>query len=251
MGRLVILTGPSCVGKGPLHDALNRHYPRLARRLHKLVLYNSRAPRPGERDGRDYYFRPRHEIEALRDREHFILMDVRGDLQALDVASLREILAGPGDAFFEGNPFVPVSLLDRPALSGIASLSVFLSPLSREEILFLRHPDRGVDLPALVADVQRRKLLLRMQKQKGRLSLGDLENVERRCNSAYREMQLAWRFDHVLPNHDGEGHDHWDAFYYPVGDAYRVLQAFVALLEGGTTDYAERWEPDLLPQAGP
>ena len=38
-----------------------------------------------------------------------------------------------------------------------------------------------------------------------------------------------------------------DAFYYPLGDAWRSLRAFVALLNGEPSDFAERWEADLLP----
>jgi hypothetical protein len=65
-GRLVILSGPSCVGKSPLHRALARFHPELSDRLHKLVLINSRAPRPGEFDGKDYHFRTRSQIESLK-----------------------------------------------------------------------------------------------------------------------------------------------------------------------------------------
>ena len=50
MGRLVILAGPSCIGKGPLHAALKRLYPQLAAGLRQVVLYNDRSPRPGEQD---------------------------------------------------------------------------------------------------------------------------------------------------------------------------------------------------------
>jgi guanylate kinase len=49
MGRFIILSGPSCVGKGPLHSAFSKFYPEMAASLHKLVLYNCRSPRPGER----------------------------------------------------------------------------------------------------------------------------------------------------------------------------------------------------------
>ncbi len=66
MGQLVILAGPSCVGKGPLHAALGKFYPEVAARLRKMVLYNSRAPRPGEREGVDYYFRTRRGGGAAR-----------------------------------------------------------------------------------------------------------------------------------------------------------------------------------------
>ena len=65
-GRLVILSGPSCVGKSPLRHALAKFYPEVWGRLQKLVLFNSRAPRPGEREGVDYHFRSRTQIEDLR-----------------------------------------------------------------------------------------------------------------------------------------------------------------------------------------
>jgi len=85
MGRLIVLSGPSCVGKGPLHTAFGNFYPEQAAKLQKLVLYNCRSPRPGEMDGKDYYFRSREEIEKLREKENFIVLDVRGDLQAVDL----------------------------------------------------------------------------------------------------------------------------------------------------------------------
>ena len=65
MGKFVILSGPSCIGKGPLFAALRRLYPDIASQLKPLVLYNDRDARPGEEDGVDYHFRPRAEIEAL------------------------------------------------------------------------------------------------------------------------------------------------------------------------------------------
>ncbi|MDY7042245.1 MAG: hypothetical protein SVX38_15420 [Chloroflexota bacterium] len=247
MGRFVMLSGPSCVGKGPLHTALKRFYPDLEGRLEKLILFNSRSPRPGEQDGVDYHFRPRREIEALRDREGYIVMDVRGDLQALDVENLRKILSSEKDAFFEGNPFVSTEAKQSQLLAGVPRLSVFLSPLSRNEILFLGDPARRVSLPDFVTDVMRRKLLRRTRKQKELLSLKDLENIERRAGSAYREMQLAWHFDYVIPNHDGEDSENWDAFYYPIGDARKVLLAFAAIISGRETEYVEKWDRDLLP----
>jgi guanylate kinase len=97
-----------------------------------------------------------------------------------------------------------------------------------------------------VTDVQRRKLLHRTKKQKTILSLKDLENIERRASSAFREMQLAHHFDHVIPTHDGEGNDNWDAFYYPIGDARRAMLAFAAILAGQDSEFAEKWAADLL-----
>ena len=93
----------------------------------------------------------------------------------------------------------------------------------------------------------RRKLLRRTRRQKGELSLKDLENIETRASSAYRELQEASHFQYVIPNHDGEDSEHWEGFYYLVGDARRSLQAFVALLEGAMPPIVETWDEDLLP----
>lgn len=244
-GRLVILSGPSCVGKSPLDKALGRFFPELRSRLHAVVLYNSRQPRPGERDGVDYHFRSRQHIEGLRNDDRYVVMDVRGDLQALDLDDLKAMLRGK-DGFFEGNPFVGRALQTHPRLSGVERLSVFMSPISKEEITYLRDQP-GVSLSDLVTDVMRRKLLVRTRRQKKEMSLKDLENIERRAGSAYRELQDAHHFDYVIANHDGEDSDNWDAFYYPLGDARCALLAFAGLLQGDTPEWVEKWDADLLP----
>ncbi|MEO5363205.1 MAG: hypothetical protein H7838_06225 [Magnetococcus sp. DMHC-8] len=244
---MVVLSGPSCVGKGPLFTAFRRFYPALADRFRQLVLFNDRSPRPGEEEGVDYFFRSRSSVEALRDRTGYVVADVRGDLQALEIAQVQRILDTGRIPFFEGNPFVPGKLREFGLFERFPTLSVFLSPLAREEILYLKDPERGVDLNKFIADVQRHKLLHRTQRQKGQLSLRDLENIEKRCNSALLEMREAWQFDHVIPLHDGEGHENWDAYYYPIGSARKALLAFAALLQGQVTVDVEHWTADLIP----
>jgi guanylate kinase len=102
-------------------------------------------------DGVDYHFRSRDQIENLKAKDHFVVMDVRGDLQALDLQVLSASLV-KGDVFFEGNPFVGRALQTSPALAEVNRLSVFMSPLSRDEILFLK-AESSVSLPDLIADV--------------------------------------------------------------------------------------------------
>lgn len=244
-GRLVILSGPSCVGKSPLDKALGRFYTELRSKLQSFVLYSSRQPRPGEKDGVDYHFRTREFIEDLGKDDRYVVMDVRGDLQAVDLDDLGATLE-KGNALFEGNPFVGRVLQTHLRLENVPRLSVFLSPISRDEILYLKGQP-NVSLPEVVTDVMRRKLLVRTRRQKKELSLKDLENIERRAGSAYRELKDAHFFDFVIPNHDGEDSDNWDAFYYPLGDARKALLAFAALLRGDTPAGVEQWEPDLLP----
>jgi guanylate kinase len=114
-------------------------------------------------------------------------------------------------------------------------------------VLFLKAAKPGVSLPDLVTDVMRRKLLRRTRKQQGELSLRDLENIEKRASSAYTELKQAHRFQYVLPNHDGEDSENWDAFYYPLGDARAALDAFVSLLKNEKPPLVESWEEKLLP----
>ena len=122
-----------------------------------------------------------------------------------------------------------------------------MNSFEKREILFLKEAKPGVSLPDMVTDIMRRKLLRRTRRQKGEISLKDLENIERRASSAYSELQDAHHFQYVIPNHDGEDSENWDAFYYPLGDARIALDAFVSLLRGEKPSGAEKWEEGLIP----
>ena len=239
-GRLVILSGPSCAGKSPLEKALQRYYGELHAGLQRLVLYTSRSPRPGEIDGRDYHFRTAQQISTLGMEDRFHILEVRGDRQAIDLRELGACLES-GDVLFEGNPFVGCLLLSDSHVAGIAKLSVFLSPLSREEIMELREQALRLSLPDLVTELMRRKLLRRTRREKSDLSAADLATIERRASSTYGELQLACRFQYVISNHDGEDSDNWEALGYPLGDARRSLRCFASLLRGESPSCAEHW----------
>ncbi len=246
MNRLIIISGPSGVGKSPLLKALRKFYPGLGRRLSPLTLYNSRSPRPGELDGQDYHFRSRAQIQKFRGRKGFLVMEVRGDLQALELKELNSRLKKSG-VVFEGNPFVGAALLKSRSLKKFGRIGIFISPLAREEIEYLKSQGGRALLEHTLTDLQRRKLLRRTLRQKGQLGLKDLEEVERRASSAYRELGLARYFELVIPNHDGEDSDHWEAFYYPVGEARKTLLAVVEILEGKRPALGEKWRGNLIP----
>jgi len=58
-GQLIVLTGPSGVGKGTLVKQLRVRYPQL----HLSISATTRSPRTGEVEGQDYYFLDRASFE--------------------------------------------------------------------------------------------------------------------------------------------------------------------------------------------
>ena len=62
-GNLIIITSPSGGGKGTLIKEVLRSVPHIG----YSVSYTTRQPRPGEEDGREYFFVSREEFERFRD----------------------------------------------------------------------------------------------------------------------------------------------------------------------------------------
>jgi guanylate kinase len=67
-GRLIVLTGPSGVGKGTLMRSLLQRHPEL----YYSVSATTRSPRPGEIDGKNYYFISRSKFEKLMAEGEFL-----------------------------------------------------------------------------------------------------------------------------------------------------------------------------------
>ncbi|MBD2411838.1 guanylate kinase [Nostoc calcicola FACHB-389] len=67
-GRLIVLTGPSGVGKGTLMRSLLQRHPQL----YYSVSVTTRSPRPGEIDGKNYYFINRSKFEQLIPEGEFL-----------------------------------------------------------------------------------------------------------------------------------------------------------------------------------
>jgi guanylate kinase len=63
LARLVVLAGPTAVGKGTVSTYIRENYPEV----HLSVSATTRAPRPGEADGVNYFFVSDNEFDRLID----------------------------------------------------------------------------------------------------------------------------------------------------------------------------------------
>jgi guanylate kinase len=97
-GLLFVITAPSGAGKSSLIDALLKDDPRL--RL--SVSYTTRAPRPGEANGREYHFVDDKAFIAMLERGEFLeCAEVHGYRYGTSQAVIREALARGQDLVLE------------------------------------------------------------------------------------------------------------------------------------------------------
>lgn len=225
--KLVILSGPSCVGKGPLRKALSRYHPEI--KYAELVLCNSRKPRlkkdtgSYEVHGVDYYFLPRS-LFAQLDPNRFIIGEVRSDIQAIDIGQVEELLKDNSLILAEVFYTLGRSLMEwvrRQSSLEFVIRSVALVPLDEQEIQE-KVRKTGKEPRQIVYETMKAKL-----ERRGEDSLA---KIEERASSAFEEIEgMASYTDHIV-NHAGE--DNKNEWSDPLGEeAQRVLNEFVAILK--------------------
>jgi guanylate kinase len=136
---LVIISGPSGVGKDTIIDALKRR-PR-ERDYHYVVTCTTRARRPGEVDGVDYHFLDRETFARWRAEGEFLeANEVHGNWYGTPRAQVREALAAGRDVVLkidvQGAQVVKEKIPD--------ALLVFIVPPSLED-LFHRLRSRATE----------------------------------------------------------------------------------------------------------
>ena len=143
--RVVVLSGPSAVGKSTVVRRLRERVPDL----HFSVSATTRAPRPGEVDGVDYHFVTPEEFQQLIDNGELLeWAEIHSGLHRSGT------LAGPvADAAAAGRPvLIEVDLAGAKAVKKAMpeAVSVFLAPPSRDA-LEQRLIGRGTETPDVMA----------------------------------------------------------------------------------------------------
>lgn len=140
-----MIAGPSGVGKGTIVEALRARHPDIW----YSVSATTRAPRPGEVDGRDYHFVDRDSFERRAESGGFLeYFEVYGDLKGTPKAPISQRVAAGEDVLLELD--VQGALKVREAFPD--ALLIFVRPPSRSDQR-ARLVARGHDAPE---DVERR-----------------------------------------------------------------------------------------------
>ncbi|WP_313676124.1 guanylate kinase [Mycolicibacterium sp.] len=144
-GRVLVLSGPSAVGKSTVVRQLREQVPDL----HFSVSATTRAPRPGEVDGQDYHFVSPEGFQQLIDSGELLeWADIHGGLHRSGTP------AAPVRAAAEaGQPvLIEVDLNGARAVKAAMpeAVSVFLAPPSWDS-LRERLAGRGTETPDVMA----------------------------------------------------------------------------------------------------
>jgi guanylate kinase len=141
-GLMLVLSSPSGAGK----TTLSREILKQEQNLALSVSVTTRAPRPGEVDGRDYHFRSVAEFEALRDTGGLLeWAPVHGNFYGTPRDDVMERLAAGRDLLFDID-WQGAQQLARQAAAD--TVRVFILPPSAkalEERLIARRQD-GADV---------------------------------------------------------------------------------------------------------
>ncbi|MGO4936604.1 guanylate kinase [Fundicoccus sp. Sow4_H7] len=142
-GLLIVLSGPSGVGKGTVRSAIFKDNPF---KYVYSVSATTRQMREGEVDGKDYHFVNREEFEQLiRDDALLEYAEYVGNFYGTPITKIEENLAAGNDVFLE----IEVQGAMKVRQKMPEGIFIFLAPPSLQE-LESRITGRGTDTAAIV-----------------------------------------------------------------------------------------------------
>ena len=144
-GLLIVLSGPSGVGKGTVRAAVfaNNQFQYVY-----SVSATTRAQRPGEVDGKDYYFASPEEFETMIQNEDLLeYAEYVGNYYGTPIQKIEENLAAGHDVFLEIEVQGAMKVKERMP----EGIFIFLAPPNLEE-LESRITGRGTDAAHVIQE---------------------------------------------------------------------------------------------------
>jgi len=165
-GLLIVLSGPSGVGKGTVRKHLFDHYNND---FDFSISMTTRLKRAGEVDGVDYFFKTKEEFEQyIKEGKLLEYTNYVGNYYGTPIDYVRETLDSGRDVFLEIEVQGALKVKKRMP----EGIFIFLSPPDLDE-LKARIENRGTDTP---------------------------EVIRQRMEKAVEELQLIKYYDYVVEN---------------------------------------------------
>ena len=165
-GLLIVLSGPSGVGKGTVRKAL---FNMPGHNLEYSISMTTRKQRPGEVNGKDYYFVSREEFEKRIEEGKFLeYAEFVGNYYGTPLDLVNEKLAQGKEVVLEIEVQGALQVREKCP----EAVFIFLAPPSKQA-LYDRLHSRGTESE---------------------------EVIEQRVTKANKEFQLAYKYDYIVVN---------------------------------------------------
>lgn len=164
-GLLLVVSGPAGVGKGSVCKILRSENPNL----YYSVSLTTRSPRPGERDGVDYWFVREEQFMKLRDEGSLLeWASVHGNYYGTPALEVKEAIKEGRDVILE----IDTEGARQIRRNTNKGAFVFILPPTMQDLLKRIHK-RGANTP---------------------------EEIQRRFAAAYRELEELGHYDYAVIN---------------------------------------------------
>lgn len=184
-GLLIVLSGPSGVGKGTVRAAI---FKENTFNYVYSVSATTRTKRPGEQDGVDYYFVSREDFEKLIEQDALLeYAEYVGNYYGTPIQKIEENLAAGNDVFLEIE--VQGALKVRQKMP--EGIFIFLAPPNLQE-LKSRITGRGTDGASIIYErMQKAREEIEMMQHYDYVVVNDVvESAVEKINSIIRSEHL-------------------------------------------------------------
>ncbi|OGC10038.1 hypothetical protein A2246_00350 [candidate division WOR-1 bacterium RIFOXYA2_FULL_37_7] len=260
--RIVFLSGPSGTGKGPIIAGTRKFFPQI--NIGVVEVYKSFESRPDRKlrkSDNPQYFLPAAEIISFKEDSNWIVWDCRGTPQAISLNHVLEATKNSSVVYVEVfHAAAEAMKKNREFMEchGLNPVSVFVSPLSQEDILILKESSGEKNEERALTDFLT-QLIMDKQIQRSHhlntpVSPDFISEALIRAQHGYEELKDGHNYDGVLVVPDGEGGPTWGLrtdgvtfSRHPVSHAWKAMCKLAAIFRGEKPQFDEVWPSDLIP----
>ncbi len=198
--RLVVVSGPSGVGKGPIIDWVKKLYFSKNNEELRFCQVNVRKEKTERHRGDE------KELGFDGIGKNIYEFECRGTKQIIDLDELDNAVVSHDTTLIE-TYYNAFDFLKEHYERNAKFVSVFISPLTRSELMYLEYVN--VPLSEYLPDVMFDSLKKRAQNDGKELTDIVIKELTERSQDSFNEMLFAHNYDFIIPNHFYESDMRW------------------------------------------